>query len=412
MVGRARFCATVAAMDTLAAGFWGAFFGIAALVLAVAFLAFQRAMRRVAFVVALPPSMLALFAAVHLGWLPLGEAATARAQAHAAVAASVALSLMMLALLGLLRRAGARRRAYGVLLAAAAVALLPGWALQPLDAKLLGQAGAFLIGLSMLPLALARMLRGERLAWVAVAGLGLTLTTLAGLAWTSQRPPGHWAIHAVGATFAIVYLVLMAGALWTRFSYLLELSRVMPHGTGYDPVTRLRSHSETGQMVAGLFAHRAGAQQSVGVIAVSIANLYALENLHGRAAFNHALFVCAGRLRRCVPMDVEMGRLGQDGFLLLVPDAGQGERLLALSRTLRDRLARPIVLGTGLEAGRTEWAAEVGIGLLAAGPQFRSSEAVGRARAMSRAAWGYPSRLAGYDPVARRITELPASAAT
>ena len=31
------------------------------------------------------------------------------------------------------------------------------------------------------------------------------------------------------------------------------------------------------------------------------------------------LFVCAGRLRRCVPRSVEMGRLGEDGFLLLVP---------------------------------------------------------------------------------------------
>ena len=45
------------------------------------------------------------------------------------------------------------------------------------------------------------------------------------------------------------------------------------------------------------------------------ANLYALEQLHGRAAFNHALFVCAGRLRRVVPQNVEMGRLGEDGFL-------------------------------------------------------------------------------------------------
>lgn len=395
-------------MDAVAAGFWGAFFGTAALVLAVAFLAFQRGMRRVAAVVALPPSVLALFAAVHLGWLPLQEAATARAQAHAAVAASATLSLMMLALLGLLRRPAARKRAHAAMLAAAVVALIPGWALDAASARLLGQAGAFLIGLSMLPPALRRTLRGERLAWVAVAGLALTLTTLAGLAWTSHRPPGHWAVHAVSATFAIVYLVLMAVALWTRFSYLLELSRVMPQGTGYDPVTRLRSHSETGQMVADLFAHRGGAQKAVGVIAVSIANLYALENLHGRAAFNHALFVCAGRLRRCVPMDVEMGRLGQDGFLLLVPDAGQADRLATLARSLRDRLARPIVLGTGLNAGRTEWAAEVGVGLLAAGPQSRASEAVGRARAMSRAAWAYPSRLAGYDPLARKITELPA----
>jgi hypothetical protein len=29
--------------------------------------------------------------------------------------------------------------------------------------------------------------------------------------------------------------------------------------------------------------------------------------LHGRGAANHALFVCASRLRRCVPANVEMG---------------------------------------------------------------------------------------------------------
>ena len=28
---------------------------------------------------------------------------------------------------------------------------------------------------------------------------------------------------------------------------------------------------------------------------------HARAALHGRAAFNHALFICAGRLRRCVP---------------------------------------------------------------------------------------------------------------
>lgn len=50
------------------------------------------------------------------------------------------------------------------------------------------------------------------------------------------------------------------------------------------------------------------------MIVVSIANLYVLEKLYGLAAMNHALFVCAGRLRRSVPAHVEMGRLGKDGF--------------------------------------------------------------------------------------------------
>ena len=63
------------------------------------------------------------------------------------------------------------------------------------------------------------------------------------------------------------------------------------------------------------------------LIAVSIGNLYALEKLHGRAALNHALFVCASRLRRCVPADMEMGRLFDDGFLLVARNATDLDRL-------------------------------------------------------------------------------------
>src|SRR5690606_40395944 len=92
-----------------------------------------------------------------------------------------------------------------------------------------------------------------------------------------------------------------------------ELAEVLAHGPSYDPVTRMRSHNETGQMVGDIFFRRNAEARPIGVLAVCIANLYALENLHGRAAFNHALFVCASRLRRCVPQNVEMGRLAEIG---------------------------------------------------------------------------------------------------
>lgn len=47
----------------------------------------------------------------------------------------------------------------------------------------------------------------------------------------------------------------MASVLWTRYSYLIELNQVMAHGPSYDPVTRMRSHSETGNMVGAAFKH-------------------------------------------------------------------------------------------------------------------------------------------------------------
>jgi GGDEF domain-containing protein len=185
----------------------------------------------------------------------------------------------------------------------------------------------------------------------------------------------------------------------------------MAHGPNYDPVTRMRSHSETGQMVGDVFFRRNAEPRPIGVLAICIANLYALENLHGRAAFNHALFVSAGRLRRCVPPNVEMGRLSEDGFLLLVPHTDDVQRLGQLARTIRDRLTRPITLSTsrdpaGLETGDTPWVAEVGIGVLGTSTHVRPSQVVGTARAMARTAWSYASRLAYFDKNADQIAEL------
>jgi GGDEF domain-containing protein len=186
---------------------------------------------------------------------------------------------------------------------------------------------------------------------------------------------------------------------------------VLAHGPSYDPVTRMRSHTETGQMVGDVFFQRNAEARPIGVLAICLANLYALENLHGRAAFNHALFICAGRLRRCVPQNVEMGRLGEDGFLLLVPNAPDLDRLGQLAQQIRDRLARPLSLSTsrdpaGLEQAGTAWAADVGIGVLATSTQVRPSQAVSTARAMARTAWSYGSRMAFFDQNAGQIAEL------
>ena len=58
------------------------------------------------------------------------------------------------------------------------------------------------------------------------------------------------------------------------------------------------------------------------------------------------------------------------------------------------------------------WEAEVGIGLLAAArPRIRAASAVTMARAMSRTAWTFKSRIAWYDQTASRISELPADTA-
>jgi GGDEF domain-containing protein len=271
---------------------------------------------------------------------------------------------------------------------------------------------ALSVAVVMLAVAVRSARRGDRLAWAAVSGVACMLVALAGLTAIALIDVVPWWVHAVSAVAGMAYLAVMASALWSRYSYLLELSQVMAHGPAYDPVTRMRSHSETGQMVGAAFFRREGDTRRVGVIVVSISNLYALDNLHGRGACNHALFVCASRLRSCVPQDVQMGRLADDGFVLLVADAQNPQRLIRVARQVRERLSRPLVLNTSrepaeLEAGQTTWVAELGVGVLSAGADMRPSLALGTARAMSRTAWTFPSRLAWFDEPGQQILELP-----
>lgn len=398
-------------MDSLAAGFWGAFFGTATLMLLAALAVFLRSHRRVALVAGLSALVSAFFVAAYLGWLPGQGEAEARLLAHVAIATAVALALMLLALLGLLRQPALARRVVGGMAGLGLAAVAAGWLLEAGHALALGSLVAVGVGLVMLAVALRSAFRGDRLAWTTVSGVSFMLVALAGLSWIALERAVPWGVHAVSAVAGMAYLATMAIALWTRYSYLLELSEVMAHGPSYDPVTRMRSHSETGQLVSHVFFRREEGTRPVGVIAICIANLYALENLHGRAASNHALFVCAARLRRCVPQAVEMGRLGDDGFLLLVRNGADLPVLGQLARHLRNRLARPVSLSTSrepaqLEAAGTAWVADIGIGVLATSTSARPLQAVTTARAMARTAWSYPSRLAIYDGDAGQIAEL------
>jgi GGDEF domain-containing protein len=403
-------------MESLAAGFWGAFFGTAALMLGISLAAFARLHRRVALMAGLSAIVSALFVAAYLGWLPLEGAAEARVLAHVAVIAASVLAVLLMSLLGLLREPRMAMRVTAGLAAFGLAVLVIGWALPATLALALSSVVSFSVGCLMLAIALRAARRGDRLAWATVGGTSFMLVSLAGLSWIALDRQVAWPVHAVSALAGMAYLSVMAAALWMRYSYLLELSEVMAHGPSYDPVTRMRSHSETGQMVGDIFFHREAEARPVGVLAVCIANLYALENLHGRAAFNHALFICAGRLRRCVPQTVEMGRLGEDGFLLLTRSMDDLRGLDQLARELRDHLTRPVSLSISREPGRidgrgTSWAADVGIGVMSTSTQVRPAQAVATVRAMARTAWTYATRIAFFDPKAGQIAELPLESA-
>jgi GGDEF domain-containing protein len=403
-------------MDVLAVGFWGAFFGAVALMLAASLAAFGRSLHRVALMAALSALVSAAFVVAYLGWLPITSGnAQARLLAHVAVVSAVTLALMLLAMLGLLRDRNVARQVRTGMLTLGAAVLAVGWWLEATQALALSSVMAFAVGASMLLVCIRSAQRGDRLAWVAVSGVSFMLVAVTGLSWIAlDRESVPSAVHAISAVAGMAYLATMAAALWNRYSYLIELRQVVAYGPSWDPVTRMRSHAETGQMVGlAFFRQHEDTTRPVGVIAVSIGNLYTLENLHGRAALNHALFVCASRLRRCVPAGVEMGRLGDDGFLLLMRGSADPLRLVRIGRLVSDRLSRPVVLSTSpagadLEAGQAQWVAQVGVGLLAATAQVRPSAAVTMARAMSRTAWSYASRVAWHDQASGRIAELPA----
>ena len=402
-------------MDALAIGFWGAFFGSVALMLAGSLAAFARSLQRVALTAAMSALVSALFAVAYLGWLPIADpAAEARLLAHVAIVSALVLAQMLLAMLGLLRHPPTARKVRGGMLALAAVVLGVGWALEAVQSLALSSVIAFAVGAAMLMACVRSARRGDRLAWVAVSGVSFMLIAVSGLSWIALNRDGvPWAVHAVSASAGVAYLATMAAALWIRYSYLIELREAVVHGPSYDPVTRMRSHAETGQMVGlAFYKQHEDVSRPVGVIVISVGNLYTLENLHGRAALNHALFVCASRLRRCVPAEVEMGRLGDDGFLLLVRRSADMQRLLALGRLVAERLSRPVTLSVSaepadLEAGRAHWVAQVGVGVLATTAQVRPSAAVSMARAMSRTAWSYSSRVAWHDQASGQIAEVP-----
>lgn len=406
-------------MDKYAIGFWGCYFGSAGLMLAGSVFAYIRSLRRIAVNAAASALASTFFVVAFLGGLPISEGATLdRFLAHVAALVSILLAYLLFSILGILRNPASQRNAVALLAALAALVIALGWALSPQQSLMLSLAAAALLGFVALAFSLRSALRGDRLAWVAVAGVLFMLVAIAGLSWMAlDRARVPWQAHAVTALAGTAYLATMASVLWIRYSYLIELNQAMAYGPSYDPVTRMRSNSETSNMVNAVFRHYRDQPVPLGVIVVSIANLYVLEKLYGLAAVNHALFVCAGRLRRTVPAHVEMGRLGEDGFLLLMRNCHQTGDLIHLARRVQAALTRTVALNTSLDTGaagntQTRWVAEAGIGVLRVSKtDARASSAVGLGRGMSRAALGYPSRIAWFDETSGEIVDMPVLAA-
>jgi GGDEF domain-containing protein len=401
-------------MHELAIAFWGGFFCTVVFMLAGGLIAIARSHRRVGFGAVATAVLSAVYVATTPHLFGLGDPVLPpRVVAGIAIVTAMLLCLMLLVDLGHLRQQHERRQ---ILLASGGVAvaglLLTGFANAP-QAVVLGHLVTFGVSAWAAVLAVRSARDGDRIAWMAVLALGCMVVALAGLGWIAFDAPGvPWTIHLVSAAAGTGYLVCIGGMLWLRYSYLIELREVMAHGPRYDPVTRMLSHVGTGHMVAKNFLRqRRSPEWPLVLMAVSVGNLYALENLHGRAALNHALFVCGGRLRRAAPPDVEAGRLFDDSFLLVARNVRDIEDQIRLGRQLAERLSRPVKLqrpGAREGEGEAEWAAQVGVGLLAVAATADREQAIAMVRDLSRTAWSFASRVAWHDTAAGAISEVPA----
>ena len=398
-------------------GFWGGYFGATALTLAGAVFAFVRRLHRIALNAAMAAVLSAVFVLTFLGALPIDEEAyLQRCLALVSIVVSATLFYMLLSILGLLRVKVLRRRVMAVLAVLAIAAMAVSSLLPPVQALQLGLTVCGAAGLFALLLSVRSALRGDRLAWVLLSGVVCMLLAVAGLGWIALNR-GHvpWLVHAFSAVAATAYIALVATVLWMRYSYLIELREVMAHGPSHDPVTRMRTHSATGSMVGEAFKNYHNDPVPLGMIVVSIGNLPVLQKLYGQAAVNHALFVCAGRLRRTVPAHVDMGRLADDSFLLLVRGSVASQTLLELAQAVQSRLSRSVVLRTSPEAmstarHQTRWEAEIGVGLQRVWRvDARAAKAVAMVRGMSRTAWSFPGRVAWYDDDRGEIVGAPAT---
>ena len=402
-------------MQHLVIGFWGCYFGTTVLMLAVSALAYQRKIRAISIKAAGSVMASAIFVMAYLGWISLESAEyNARLLAGVACVVSSFLAYLLLAMLGSLRQRNVKRAAIGTLALLSAGTTSIGFLLPASQAQALAVTTAAVLALAGLVLSLRNASRGDRQGWMVVVGVFSMTIAICGLGWiAADRSAVPWQVHVVSAVAASTHVVAMGFALWVRYAYLAELHYVMALGPSYDPVTRMRSHGETSSMVTEVFKQYRSDPAPLGLIVVSIANLGALEKLYGLAAANHALFVCAGRLKRVVPERVDMGRLGGNSFLLLVRNCKDSEALVMLARNVQACLSRPLTVNTSLAGGSLEknemrWQAEAGTGVVRVyRSDARASSALALSHGLSRTAWSYPSRVAWYDEGSGEIVGMP-----
>ena len=403
-------------MDKLAIGLWGCFYGGSLLVLCGAVFAWSRSMRRIGLNASLSALGPAFVVTVFLGGLPITERGDLlRLLAYLTTLVGALLVYQLLNVLGEMESLPSRRRAKTVLFLVGTGITSMGWLYSPVNAMLICASVALVMAIYGLGLSIQKALHGYRLVGLAMLAVLAVAACYTGLS-VGILYPEKWSrsLQIASASAAVVYVLALAAINSLRYAYLLERKKIMEYGPAYDPITRLRSRSETGQMARDIFDKLPHNTQPLGVIVLTVANLYTLEQLHGTAAMNSALFLLAGRVKRALPLRTEIGRLGFDGFLLIMRNCTDSGRLVDLAHDLNRRLHKSAILQTNpaarqLESAHTVWTAQIGIGVLhVKNLETSSFDAITMGRNMSRTAISYASKVAWFDHASGEITELPA----
>ncbi len=402
-------------MQMLATGLWGCFFGGSFLVVCGAVFAYRQGMRRIGINASLAALGPVLVVICFLGILPISEHSTLlRFLTFLTAVVGALLVYQLLNILGELATALRRRQARITAAAVIAGALAASWALQAPDALLACILMVAVMAFYAWSISVVKAWRGDSLAWVAVVAVVVVVAAYSGLAYNVLHPgPPDWPLLAFSGLAASIYVVSLGGINYLRYAHLIERKKAMLYGPSYDPITRLRSRSGTHQMAQDIFDNPATQNEPLGLVVLTIANLYSLEKLHGMAAVNSALFLMASRLKGKLPARVEIGRLGFDGFLLIMRNCNDSGRLVLLAHELIQRLQKAAALKTNpdadqLETAQTVWQADVGVGVLHVKHAGNASvEAITVSRNMSRTAISYASRVAWFDQASAEIVELP-----
>ena len=403
-------------MENLAIGLWGFFYGCSFLVLCGAIFVYFQSMRRIGLNAGMSAVGPAFGVTAFMGGLPIVDRDTLlRMLAHLTALVGPLLFYQLLNVLGVLQTVRHRSLTKTLLLLLGGASIGVSWTLMPPAALVLCGAMVLLLSLTAWAISVSKALSGDRQAWLAVVAVTVVAVAYTCLSFGVLNPEQWtWQIKALAAAASSVYVLALASINCMRYAYLLERKKVMEYGPAYDPITRLRSHSETGQMARDIFNNPATQTEPLGVIVLTIANLYALEKLHGIAAVNSALFLIASRLKRNLPARVEIGRLGFDGFLLILRNCTDSGRLVRLAQDLNQRLHKAATINTNpdaqqLETAQTVWRAQIGIGVLhLKNLETSSVDAITMGRNMSRTAVSYASKVAWFDHASGEITELPA----